>query len=132
MSRHLATLLALLLSCNTGMALTVAEVTDANTKVDVPPVPMQTPPPKYPAALRDAGVSGLVVITVVIDETGAVLASEVKKSSQPEFELPALEAMANWKFKPAMIADKAVKVRVAIPIRFNAAPVVKPPTEPPA
>lgn len=102
------------------MALTVAEVTDVTPKVDVAPVPMQTPPPKYPAELRKSGVSGVVLVTMVIDENGAVLASEVKKSSQPEFEAPALAALANWKFKPAMLGDKAVKVRVSIPIRFNA------------
>lgn len=121
MKRILSIILPFLLSCNALTALTVAEITDVMPKVDVAPVPMQTPPPKYPEALRKAGVSGLVLVTVVVDETGNVLASEIKKSSQPEFEAPALEAIADWKFKPATLGDKPVKVRVSIPIRFNAA-----------
>jgi len=120
MKRFLTIIVSFLLTCGTAKALTVAEVTDVTPKVDVAPVPMQTPPPKYPQELRKAGVSGVVLVTLVIDETGTVLASEVKKSSQSEFEAPALAAIANWKFKPALLADKAVKVRVNIPIRFNA------------
>ncbi len=108
-----------MLTCTALMALSVAEVTDVTPKVDVAPVPMQTPPPQFPEALRKAGVSGVVLVILVIDESGNVLASEIKKSSQPEFEAPALAAVANWKFKPATLANKAVKVRVSIPIRFN-------------
>lgn len=120
MKRILSILIPLFLACNAALALSVAEVTDVTPNVDVAPVPMQTPPPKYPEAMRKAGVSGLVVVTLVVDESGAVLACETKKSSQQEFEAPALEAVAAWKFKPAMLGDKAVKVRVTIPIRFTA------------
>lgn len=120
MKRLLSSIILLFLACNAAMALSVAEVTDVTPNVDVAPVPMQTPPPKYPEAMRRARISGVVVVTLVVDEGGAVLACEAKKSSQPEFEAPALEAVANWKFKPATLGDKAVKVRVTIPIRFNA------------
>jgi protein TonB len=102
------------------MALTVADIQDVPAHADVAPVPTKTPAPRYPSELRQAGVSGLVVIAVVIDEKGDVVASEVKKSSQFEFEAPALKAIAQWKFKPAKLGDNAVKALVSIPIRFNA------------
>lgn len=115
-----AAILAFLFSCNALMGLTIADIKDVTTRADVAPVPTKTPAPAYPSGLRQAGVSGVVLVAVVIDETGNVLASEVKKSSQVEFEAPALKAIANWKFKPAKLGDNAVKSLVNIPIRFNA------------
>jgi protein TonB len=101
------------------MALTVSEIADVTPKVDEPPVPLQAPPPKYPEALRKDGITGVVIVTMVIDEHGSVIASEIKKTSNEAFSAPALEAIANWKFKPAKLGDKAVKVRVSIPIHFS-------------
>ena len=45
------------------------------TKVDENPVPLKTPPPRYPDSLRRDGVAGVVAVTVVLDETGAVISS---------------------------------------------------------
>jgi len=101
------------------MALTVSEVADVVPKVDEAPVPIQTPPPKYPELLRKGGVTGLVIVTLVVDEHGSVIASEIKKTSNEAFNAPALEALANWKFKPAKLGGNAVKVRVSLPIRFS-------------
>ena len=109
------------LSGSALMALSVSEVTDVTPKVDEAPVPIQTPPPKYPESLRKGGITGLVLVTLVIDENGSVIASEVKKTSNEAFNAPALEALANWKFKPAKLGDKAVKVRVSLPVRFSLA-----------
>ncbi len=101
------------------MALSVSDITDVSPKVDEQPMPLKAPAPAYPETLRREGVSGVVLITLVIDEHGSVIASEVKKSSNEAFSTPALEAVASWKFKPARLGDKSVKVRVTIPIRFN-------------
>lgn len=92
---------------------------EIHTKVDEPPVPLKTPPPKYPDGKRRDGVSGLVAVSVVIDEKGAVVSSEISKASHKDFEQPSLDAVKNWKFKPAKLAGAAVKVRVTIPLRFN-------------
>jgi len=111
--------LLFILSSSALMALTVSEIADVTPKVDEAPVPIQTPPPKYPESLRKEGTSGLVLVTIVIDEQGSVIASEIKKTSNEAFSAPALEAIANWKFKPAKLGAKAVKVRVSVPIRFS-------------
>jgi periplasmic protein TonB len=87
-------------------------------KVDEPPVPVKTPPPKYPDALRREGVSGMVAVVVTIDEKGGVTAATVSKSSHTDFEAPAVEAIKAWKFKPAKVGGNAVKVRVTVPLRF--------------
>jgi protein TonB len=47
------------------------------------------------------------------------MSSSVSKSSHPDFEKPALDAVKNWKFKPAKKDGNVVKVRVTVPLRFN-------------
>jgi len=89
------------------------------SKVDEKPVPIKTPQPDFPYALKDQGISGTVAISCVIDENGKVLSALATKSTRPEFEKPALEAIQNWKFKPAKKDGKPVKVRVVIPFHFN-------------
>jgi protein TonB len=83
-------------SCSALMALTVSEIADVTPKVDEAPVPIQAPPPKYPEALRKDGITGVVIVTMVIDEHGSVIASEIKKTSNEAFNAPALEAIARF------------------------------------
>ena len=89
------------------------------TKVDVNPVPVKTPPPDYPEGMKRQGVSGVVAVSIVIDEKGAVVSATVAKSSQTEFEAPAMDAVKKWKFKPAQKDGAPVKMKVTVPIRFN-------------
>jgi protein TonB len=91
----------------------------ASVDFDERPLPVKTPPPVYPASMARAGVQGTVAVKVVIDENGAVAACTVSKSSHPEFEEPAVEAVKTWKFKPAVKDGAKVKAEVIIPIRFN-------------
>lgn len=86
---------------------------------DQPPTPLRTVAPSYPHELRVAGVSGMVAVSVLIDDQGNVAEKTVSKSSHPGFEQPALEAVAQWKFKPATKAGQAVSVRVVVPVKFN-------------
>lgn len=86
MKRILSIAASLLLTCNAMTAMSVSEVTDVTSKVDIAPVPIQLPPPEYPEALSKAGTSGIVVVTLVVDETCTVLASEIKKPTHAEFE----------------------------------------------
>jgi len=89
------------------------------TKVDVKPIPIRTPPPEYPKQLKREGVSGVVAVSIVIDETGAVIGSSVVKSTNPDFNDATLDAVKKWKFKPALIDGKPVKMRVTLPIKFS-------------
>ena len=91
------------------------------TKVDVNPVPVKTPPPDYPLNLKREGTSGLVAVSVVIDETGVVTTAIVAKSSNPAFDDAAVAAVKKWKFKPAQKDGVPVKMKVTIPIRFSIA-----------
>jgi len=99
--------------------LSVSDVKDAVSKVDEAPVPIRTVSPRYPAELRQASVQGLVAVQLVVDETGNVIASEVVKATRDEFRQPSLEAVQAWKFKPATVGGKPVKVRLTVPLKFT-------------
>jgi len=109
----------LLLAALACLALRLAADDTVYTKVDVNPVPVKTPPPDYPYDLKRQGVSGVVAVATVVDETGTVTSCSVTKSSNVEFEAAALAAVKRWKFKPAQKDGAPVKMRVTIPIRFN-------------
>ena len=86
---------------------------------DARPVPVKTPPPDYPTQLKRSGVSGIVAVRVALDEMGNVTEASVSKSSQPEFDEPALAAIRRWKFRPASKGGAAVKSHLIIPIKFT-------------
>lgn len=89
------------------------------TKVDVNPVPVKTPPPEYPYTMKREGTSGVVAVSIVVDEKGAVASCTVAKSTHADFEAPALEAIKKWKFKPAQKDGVPVKMKLTVPLRFN-------------
>lgn len=102
-----------------ALAQSVDSVPDVVAKFDEPPRPLKTKPPRYPASMRDQGVAGAVMLVIVVDEGGRVIASEVRKSSHDDFRTPALEAVRDWTFVPAKAGGKTVRARVNIPLNFS-------------
>jgi periplasmic protein TonB len=86
-------------------------------KFDKGPVPKVAPPPVFPTSMD--GTKGIVSVTLVIDETGAVAKATVAKSSHPDFEQPSLDAVVRWKFKPAEREGQPIRAQVTIPLYFN-------------
>lgn len=76
---------------------------------------------KYPPILRDARISGTVLVWFFIDETGHVQKSLVHTSSGYEqFDQAAIEVANEMVFSPALNRDQTVPVWVALPIIFTA------------
>ena len=73
----------------------------------------------YPADLRAQKLEGVVVLIFVVDETGRVMNARVEKSTHQSFEAPALEALKQWKFEPAVKGGNRVACRMRVPIRFQ-------------
>lgn len=84
-----------------------------------PPVPVRTVPPVFPEDMRRDGISGVVTVSILIDEKGNVTEPKVVKTTHEAFSQPALDALAKWKFKPAKQAGEAVAMRVNIPVQFT-------------
>ena len=87
---------------------------DIATKYDENPMPVRTVAPKAPS-----GESGLVAVVCVIDESGNVIETTVKKSTNASLDQAAIAALQGWSFKPAKIAGKAVRSKVTVPVRFE-------------
>lgn len=64
--------------------------------------------PSYPQAARNAGISGLVRVKIVVDEGGAV-AGIVWAEGPMLLRQAAQDALRQWKFQPTLIDGKAVK-----------------------
>jgi protein TonB len=112
--------LAALAAAAPAYAESIENVPNVATKSDTPPRPLKTKAPRYPEQLRADGVSGAVLVALVIDEGGKVIASEVTKASNDGFRSPALEAVRTWTFEPAKVAGKPVRAKVSIPLNFSA------------
>ena len=74
----------------------------------------------YPAALRDAGLGGVVVLAAFIDETGRVVEARVAGSSGYEaLDEAALGLVDVMRFSPALNRDRRVAVWVELPVDFR-------------
>ena len=91
------------------------------TEVDDPVQVISKVSPRYPPVLQQAGVSGYVEATWVVDTLGhAETASwKVIKSTNAQFEPPAREAILKAVYKPARIKGAAVRQLVQQKIAFN-------------
>jgi protein TonB len=74
----------------------------------------------YPAALRDSGVGGVVVLQAFISEEGRVLEAAVTGSSgYTRLDEAALGLVDVMRFSPALNRDREVAVWVELPIEFR-------------
>ncbi len=74
----------------------------------------------YPEIARKAGVEGRVIVHVLVDEHGNVVATKILKSlGNNGCDEAAVRAIKSVKWKPAMQRDRPVKVWVAIPVIFK-------------
>jgi len=86
----------------------------------IPPRPLFSKTPRYPDSMRKAGIEGVVVIELGINESGEVLYGKIAKSLGKEFDLVVFEWAKKIKFYPAKTKDRAsMKCRIHLPIRFK-------------
>jgi protein TonB len=84
-----------------------------------PRVVFQSSPP-YPAEMRGRNVEGLVSVIFVVDATGKVAGPRVESANHKAFEKPALAAVKQWKFEPAVKGGQRVSCKTRVQIRFPA------------
>lgn len=106
---HKHLLLAALLAATPAIAQTALPF-------DTPPKAVKTVAANKPS---NAETAGLVSLLVTVNVEGNVTESKVLKSSRPEFEGPAQEAVLKWKFTPALKDGKPIEAKIVVPIRFT-------------
>ena len=83
------------------------------------PEVMASVSPVYPSDMRKAKIEGSVTLIFILSEEGRVEDPRVERSSRPEFERPALDAVRKWKFRPGMKDGEPVRTYMKLPIRFR-------------
>jgi TonB family protein len=73
--------------------------------------------PSYPAYARKARLGGTVVIDALIDRAGLVGRSTVLRSA-PGLDGPALDAVSQWVYAPAIVKGEPVTVNLVVTVRF--------------
>ena len=93
-------------------------------EVDDPAAALHQPFPRYPPALRVAGIEGRVLAEFVIDTLGHVERSSLRilESTHRGFEAAALEALERSVFQPARLAGRPVRQRTLQSIAFRIRP----------
>ena len=74
---------------------------------------------RYPEVARRVGIQGTVYVEALVSELGTVERATVQKGIGGGCDEEALRVVYETKFKPGIQRDKAVKVRLTIPIRFR-------------
>lgn len=75
--------------------------------------------PVYPESARTAGTQGVVVLEAVIDTMGSVSNVRSIKGEAPELVQAAIEAVRQWRYKPARDAKgQPVAVRLTVTLSF--------------
>jgi len=75
--------------------------------------------PQYTEMARRARLSGIVVAEAIIDEHGDVTNIRILKPLPMGLDHAAIEAMARWKFRPATLGGKPVKVYYNLQVNFQ-------------
>jgi TonB family protein len=84
-----------------------------------PAVSEVTPDPEYPESVLPKKLNGQVMFDVEIGADGAVSNAKVLYASYAEFVRPAVLAVRNWRFKPAMQGELPLRDKKRVPVTFE-------------
>jgi protein TonB len=82
------------------------------------PVVLVKVEPSYPQAARRAGLGGRVTLRAVIAEDGSVESVEVFGSTNPLFDGAAVEAVRKWRYSPALMNGRPIRVYFSVVVNF--------------
>jgi TonB family protein len=75
--------------------------------------------PVYPEAARKLHAQGVVIVDAVISATGVVEEVRVVKSAHPLLDAAAVDAVGRWRYSPATLNGRAVRVLLSVTVRFS-------------
>ena len=114
-------------SASGSWILNFAELNEANTggyaRTDTQdlagPSLLKKVDPKYPPELRAYHVDGEVVLYAIIRKDGSVDSIQLVHSVDPQLDSYAMEALAQWKFRPAEKHGEPVDLEAVVHIPFR-------------
>ena len=103
----------LILTC--WLAVTFAGSASPSTPNFVPPKVVSSVTPVFPTMAMGGGT---VVVSVSLDANGEIQDVKILEGSEG-FNFSALEAIKQWKFKPAMLDGKAIPTTLPVAFSFG-------------
>jgi protein TonB len=83
------------------------------------PEKISAPAPQYTEIARKARIQGVVIVQAIIDEQGNVTNVQVLKGLPMGLSESAVDAVKQWKFKPATLNAKPVAVYFNLTVNFQ-------------
>jgi protein TonB len=83
------------------------------------PEKISAPAPQYTEIARKARIQGVVIVQAIIDEQGNVTNVQVLKGLPMGLSEAAVDAVKQWKFKPATLNSKPVAVYFNLTVNFQ-------------
>ena len=90
-----------------------------------PPQKTRHVEPIYPDSARAAGLTGVVIVELVIGTTGRPHNVRVLRSSPP-FDSAAVNAVRQWRYRPTLLHGTPVPVILTISVQFRPASKTSP------
>lgn len=84
-----------------------------------PPIKVADARPVYPAALRDEGIEGTVVLEGSVGPSGFLQNLKVVGSAHPDFDRAALDAVNQWQFEPTRLWGVPTDTPINVTVRFR-------------
>ena len=76
--------------------------------------------PVYPAAMQEAGISGVVPVEAIIAADGTVSSVRVLSAqAHPDLAAAAMDAVRQWRFTPTLLNAQPVEVAMTVTVRFD-------------
>lgn len=75
--------------------------------------------PSYPPKAREAGIQGIVIVDIIIDQEGCVRHPRILKGLPMGFDYVALTAVQSWTFQPAMLEGRPVATHYVVTVPFS-------------
>ena len=90
---------------------------------DQPPVPVNLMEIRqaigYPQSAAEAGIEGMVVARILVDEKGAYLKHKLVKTLDPRLDQAVADQLSRLTFEPATYQGQPVKFWVNLPFSFK-------------
>jgi len=90
-----------------------------SSKTACAPELIHAPNPEYSDEARQAGVQGVVVLRLVVNERGSARDVRVVQSIAQALDEPAVAAVKQWKFVPALCNDQPIAVNASVALEFG-------------
>ncbi len=85
----------------------------------VDPKCVECPNPPYPPAALKAKIQGVVGLSFIVTETGAVQEIQITESAGELFDQSVIDVVKSWRFEPAIKSGVPVKVRLLRRFRYR-------------